>query len=483
MDSEKLPNDIWEKINYKHLRKIEESLQPLVGNMARIYAVHFLLLIGYERAWDFVNNKYGTLNKENVQKIFKVDEDISYVKFTLDKKRYVPVLNERLVGKLFGKSYKDETSLIKEYINGFEKQMISQKQHKKNAEEFIDNFYYIHKNFDKIVELHYEKQALFQKKIRLNIEEINKLAKVCRENRPYNKYSFLESYARFMDNGDLVLARASELKKFMDLQKFKKIPNTFVYNDGYFMHMMGPHDERIFTSGYKTHSCFAPMHNADNEGKDNGLLSYSIKSMYGGVLELINNQGKVLMIGPILRNGNVLMIHSIESINLTIEEKTVLEKMLHKWSERVIMESKFNHDDIDYVLITDLHPMIDFDSLSKSPYKFEVYDPFDEYEGMYTNFDKTEHYVLKANQNKNMKFGSIVSALYTYDDYNLLCGVFLPLNVIKIKDMKKLKEVLLKRSLEDNINYFQVYNDLVGTGLDKVYYDNSGNVLKREKNL
>ena len=131
MDSEKLPNDIWEKINYKHLRKIEESLQPLVGNMARIYAVHFLLLIGYERAWDFVNNKYGTLNKENVQKIFKVDEDISYVKFTLDKKRYVPVLNERLVGKLFGKSYKDETSLIKEYINGFEKQMISQKQHKK----------------------------------------------------------------------------------------------------------------------------------------------------------------------------------------------------------------------------------------------------------------------------------------------------------------------------------------------------------------
>ena len=202
----------------------------------------------------------------------------------------------------------------------------------------------------------------------------------------------------------------------------KKISNVNLDYGTYSIKIFNPQDRNLISGGYRSGCCFRPNGNADNFGSNNSLLTYCCATEYGSGIEIRDNKGKTLMFSPVLRNGNVLMIHSFETIGLTEYEKEVSNTLLYAWAEEVIKVSQQEEQEqgIVAVTMTDLHSYFDktkAKAVLSNDKQFRVYNPNHNFDGMYNNLAGNNHYVLAFAPNKNMKdlvYDKEVSKSYQY---------------------------------------------------------------------
>jgi len=461
--------DIFTKTNTKQYKEIKQILldMGIDDYNASEIGLKAYSVLGFARAKEIMNGKYGPVDIDKLTHLFK-DLNCSEVIFEPDGNKNKPMINDQLINLLFGASYKVNNTPIRNYLNGFSemeaytnkeiekinsnqdltqedkderiaKLNASLSEYSSTVRTFIENINFIFNNWDIIEEEFLKKQSVSKLKLKLNISQINEIVQNIKEvkksivsktgfsekqqsrfkripgyeSRDYplvqsDVFDFVGIQTQFTTNPEQAPARAVALSRMMENKSTKKIPNVNLDYGQYSIKIFNPQDRNLISAGYRSGCCFRPNGNADNSGKNNSLLTYCCTTEYGSGIEIRDSKGKTLMFSPILRNGNVLMIHSFETIGLTEYEKNVANELLYAWAEEVIKTSQQeeNEQGIVAVAMTDLHSSFDT-TKSKAvlpPNKqFKVYNPDYSFDGMYNNLAGNNHHILAFAENKNIQ--------------------------------------------------------------------------------
>ena len=445
------PIAVLEKINKKQLNTIIDYLRihDVPNDQILQIGMNMYLTIGFNRSKDLLNpqegKNYGPISAEYLKILF-LNMNTTETLFKQEGKGYTPILNEQLLNMIFGESYKVANTPMRNALNGFadkEREVVLQKerilndltltQEEKDAKikeldkkkasysnevkTFLQELSSVFSNWDVILEEFAKAKHKSKLELKLNIEEINKIIKTMNNKKktpelevrdePLLKTDIFEYVGydlQYTANPSLAPKRAIELSRMMENNKDKKFPNVTLSRGKLSLTTYAPDDRDILTAGYKSKCCFRPNGNADNSGKDFSLLHYCCTNEYGGGIKICDDKGKVVMFSPILRNGNVLMIHSIETTGMTPEESIEVHELLREYAQKVIESAKDKGDDISFVTITDLHylnPDYVTEQLDDDK-KFHIYDPDGSHAGMYNNLT-SNHKVLAVREGKTQK--------------------------------------------------------------------------------
>ena len=447
--------EILNKGNQKQIKMIIELLRNINVREDNIplLAINIYISLEYPRAIDLLNGKYGKVDEYKLLTIFK-NIVPSSVLFTSDGNRYKPQINEQLINLAFGSNYNILNTPIRNYLNGFDdkvKEIENKKakanidlsmtfekkeerirqldyqleQYKANLFEFFKRFGEAFNQWDIIEEEFLKSQAKTMLTLKLNISKVGELCKSIEAKRKMPdleprddmlRQSDVFDYAFFdtqFTNGhvETIPSRIVELSRRMDDVKTKKFPNIEVKYGKYTMKVYGPQDRRILSAGYRSHCCFRACGFADNSGADYSLLNYCVSTEYGGGVEIFDENGKTIMFSPVLRNGNVLMIHSVETELQSNLPKECYE-LLVEFSNEIIKKSEEVGDDISFVTITDLHYLDKSFTEGELPddKKYHIYDEDKKFNGIYHNLKETSHMILAHKDGKKVDdivYGSI----------------------------------------------------------------------------
>lgn len=496
--------DVLNKINKKHFRTIVSFLQSYNIEQEKLFniAINMYLVLGNSRCIDFLNpneNKnYGKIDREILIKLFdRINiNDISLIE---EGKGYAPQINESLINLIFGNNYKIKNTPIRNYLNNFaeKKEEINKKlaiamedpelseedknividKLKKEFDEyklevlnfFENNFQQVFYKWDIIQEEFLKKQSKSKLKLKLNIEQINQICKALKgiENSPVleerdellkesSVFEYVGIDTQFTTNIDKVRERTIDLSRGMDNVKKKKIPDVTLEKKGYYLKTYNPQDRNILSAGIRSGCCFRPNGNADNHGNNNSLLYYCTNTEYGGGIEIVDSNGKTIMFSPVLRNGNVLMIHSIETKGLTDVESSIVHEILKEYAETVINLASHNNDDISFVTITDLHHLNSSFARVMLPNdkKFKIFDDEQKFNEMYTNLENN-HCVLAHGYQKtfdDIKYGEVLTDYYypQITSQNKYVSI-MPVDIDIITEMSEIKNQIsiLSNSVKD----------------------------------
>lgn len=477
----KVSLDMLTKTNTKQYKELKQILLDI--NIDDYTASEITLkaysVLGYQRAKELLTGKYGPITKDSLTHLF-CGLDCSEVIFEPDGKKFKPILNEQFINLLFGSSYKVINTPIRNFLNGFTEmeEYVAQEtakinsndslsetektaaitdltdsfdKYRTNIRDFLNNISTIFNNWDIIEEEFLNAQQVSSIKIKLNIAEINKITAALNETRhEINKLSLTTGNERikripdyeprdfpllesdvfdyvgkdtqFTSFPNKAPARAVTLSRMMEKQNAKKFPNISVEKNGYTLSIFNPQDRNLISAGYRSKCCFRPNGNADNSGMNNSLLTYCCATEYGGGLEVRDKENNTLMFTPILRNGNVLMLHSFESTGTSKQEGKIINDLVHEWAKKVLEQSQAEEKEEALVAVaaTNLHPLLDVIRCKKvlsDDKKFHVYNPNNRFNSMYTNLATTEHHVLEFANGKNsddISYGFEVSKRYQY---------------------------------------------------------------------
>jgi hypothetical protein len=123
------------------------------------------------------------------------------------------------------------------------------------------------------------------------------------------------------------------------------------------------------------------------------------------------------MFSPLLRNGNVLMIHSIETlVSTNAEHMQNVHELLVEFSKKCVEESYKCGDAIDFVTVTNLHYLDNKYHKGALPNqkKFSVYDAEGKFGNMYTNLNY-QHMVLANKEGKTFDDITYGAVDYSYE--------------------------------------------------------------------
>lgn len=463
-------NYIYDNINKKHLKEIIILLENIGFESSELFeiAINMYASIGYNRSKDMLNpnpNKnYGEIDKSKLKTLFS-GINIAAIPLVKEGKNYAFQENKFLVNLLMGSNYKDKSTIIHHYLNDFkEKELERDKKieainnklnlteeekkseiskiteeyenYKKDANTFITRFRRIFNNWDIIEEEFLKAQAKSKIKLKLNMSYLNSISVDIKEKRTKPKleprdilleqsdvFEYVGYDTQYTTNPEKAPNRAIELSRRMDNVKTKKFPNIKIEKDGYQLFIYEPHDRRILSAGYRSGCCFRPNGNADNNGNDNSLLNYCAATEYGGGVEVKNTAGETIMFSPLLRSGNVLMIHSIETKHSDNQQAMkIVHELLSEFGQRTIEEAIKHGDSIDFVTITDLHHLQKQYTKGAIPQesKFNIFDENQTFSDMYTNLDSNQM-ILEHAPGKtinDISYGSVeVSYEYPIIDY------------------------------------------------------------------
>jgi len=495
------------KMNIRHYNDILKQLLKLnIGpENSRLLAFNIYTTIGHQRAIELLNNKYGPVNYDKLYHLFgEAYTFSSSVMFCQENNKYVPIINEQLINLLFGANYKVVNTPIRNFLNGFSEMesyikseiekinsnpdlTLEDKNEKiktlrdnfskycSDTRMFISKFNIICDKWDIIEEEFLRKQVLSKLKVKLNISQINEIlsdlantrktiAKKSglsdKQHRRYNRipnyqprdyplvisdvFDYVGIQTQYTTNPERAPARAVQLSRMMENKTTKKFPNVNIDFGEYKIKVFNPQDRNLISAGFRSGCCFRPNGNADNSGRNNSLLTYCCTTEYGGGVEITDSNGKTLMFSPLLRNGNVLMVHSFESLGLTESETQIANQILKLWAKEVLKVSKQQEGEqaLVAVAITDLHVELDqtmCESCLPLEKNFKVYDPNREYSGMYHNLDGSNHYVIAYGENKKAKdvqYNFEVNKSYQYpvnlDEVKNIAVTIEELNMIEI---------------------------------------------------
>ena len=450
-------NEVLDKANPTHIKKLMKYLKDLKCNNAFIpdLAIKIYLTIGYERAEHLLTGKYGTVSPTILIDLFK-NINTSSVLFVRDEKtkQLVPDINKKLINTIFGENYKIPNTPIRNLISNcddkdkeVEKQIdsirndlslnaeqrnakieaIKEKKEKYHEEirELRNSFSECFNYYDIFYEEFMKTQATSTLDLKFNLTQLVKTVKkvdlarqVKFEARDVelarsDVFEYALRDTQFVTSPEKIPDRILTLSRRMDEVKTKCFPNVEEQLGKYTMRVYGPHDRRLLSAGYRSGCCFRAQGNADDSGRDYSLLNYCVSTKYGGGVEIVDDTGKTIMFSPILRNGNVLMIHSVESLIAAKNGWLPSEcyELFHKFGKKLIEEAYRQGDQIDYVLMTDLHYITSKNAEGVLPLekKFPVFDETGKFEGMYHNLTRN-HLIIAHNPDKTIKdihYGSV----------------------------------------------------------------------------
>ena len=458
-----LPMELLQKINKKQFLQVIKLLEEhnITANSKVMLAFNMYLTIGLSRTRDLLNmqegKNYGNIDEAKLLIIFRKVTP-QYCTLKKEGNGYEPELNEELINIIFGANYKIKNTPIRNYLNGCkdkneqidtlidrikndlslslaekeEKISSLEKQARKYSSdlfEFVDNISACFNEWDIVEEEFLKIRNKSKLKVKLNLSEINKIIKLVESKRRKpdldlrdepllhtDVFDFVGYDNQFTFNPAKAPDRAIELSRMMEGVFTKKFPNISVERNGCKLEILNPQDRGLLSMGYKSRCCFRPNGNADNDGKNNSLLTYCCKEEYGGGLKICDESGKVLMFSPVLRNGNVLMIHSIETNGMTDNEKRIVHELLVEYANENINKSSENDDEILFVVITDLHNLDEryVEGQFLEDYKFKVYDPNGDYDSMYNNLS-SNHMILAKKEGAKFEDIRYDSDMKSYD--------------------------------------------------------------------
>lgn len=423
------PENFIKNTNTKRYEPILKRLQNYdVSNSVEI-AYQMLYTIGEEKSLDLLDGKYGNINNKQIVEMFS-EVDVKSLEFEKTKRGYLTVLNEDAVRMVFGNSVEEENTPIKNFLNSnssdAEKKLITKFHRLINEWPIIEEEFIRKQNLHKLSGQTIRKTPEAINEVLDSIEIANQgLEEIDYKLKTSKVLKYIPDTKYTKANIKTITNRVMELSKLQEKVLGKHFPNIVEENEKYALSILGPQDRDILALGHETNCCFRSCGVSDNSGLNNkSLLAYCATTEYGGGITLVEKEtGEVVMGSPILRNGNILMIHSIETKGMNQEEKTVAHEMLKSWSNKMIKETtkKENEDEkgIKAVAITDLHNLdTTYIEGTLTENRFNVFtDEMNEFKG-YSNLDKNHHIlaIKKGVKEKDLEQGIPIEKLYEYPE-------------------------------------------------------------------
>lgn len=419
--TERISINVLNNINNVYINRIISLIANKYGDKVRIdmieIAFTMYLTLGYNRTLDVLKGKYGTIDYYYLSGLF-TNYDLRFIEFEQKDKKMQPILNERLINIVMGTSPLAMDTPLKKLIEG---------KLTNNSDEmfFLRNLSGISNNWQIIEEEYARKDTASKLSVKLNIKTIVEIYKNLStiENRSldhdlaqtdFYKYAGRDlKYTKGKTRKEII-ARGVALSKRMERVDSKKFPLISISQNGYNLQVLPPKDRSIISVGYETGCCFRPCGNADDFGKDTSLLSYCTSTEYGGAIVLKDENGKTIFFSPIIRNGNVLIIHSIESADNDIqndiggEKSRILHEMLVEYAKRTIETSaSVEENPIEVVLLGNLHYVDKSFSKGTINNMIPPYTEDSSFDGMYNNLDLGFSIIATSSSFSEIKLGSV----------------------------------------------------------------------------
>ena len=409
----RLSIDILKNMNPKHLQIFVSILEEKGFNYidAIKLAMQVYHVLGFFKGRDFLQGKYGNVSKTKLKNIFG-NIDLSEIVYDLDIRE--PILNNNIINLMLGESYHVNDTPIKKYLKSEEND---------NVNYFLENLNLILSNWDLINQEYIRRSNLETLELRLNIGQIRAILTNIidmtrdikrkesfrgRKKTRYEKipgfeirdlpllesdlFDYIGTYNKYVTDPRNAPIRAVTLSRMMEGNTSKKFPEVSINEGKNKLFTFHPQDRDIISAGFRTSNCFVPNGSGDGFGVAPGLLEYCATTPYGGAIEIRDKVGRTIAFAPILRNGNVMFIHSIEGVQLTSEEKKVIMLLIKSWAEEIIKDSNEKEGEKGIVAVVTAEDYnIDTDVFSyvlKDAKRFHVYDPNKKYNDMYGNFSK-----------------------------------------------------------------------------------------------
>lgn len=381
------------KINIKHINKLFKYLEDKnQDELSSIYGIciKMYFIFGYERSIEILSGKYGEYDKKFLDNIAKTD--VSGVLMIEEGNKYLPTINRKFISFMF------ENPKSNHFID-----MLNNKE-----SELYKRWYYFYNNYDEILEKCHNEITI--KKIISILEteayDVNKKV-ITPDCYLLNNNDFLENIVLGNKSGhsnDEVLRKIVEIYKKMK----KRIESSIPYvegtsTNGYKYQTLKFDDYRIFELGYKANCCIRTLDIAHKH------LLHAALCRNGRMLLINDENGNLMAFCPIKRNGNVLIVNSIEYV---IKDSPDTDKLIINVFSECIQEivnvSLSSNEPIELVCIgrkSVLKPkVVEFPPNIKTP---TIYEKDDEVYKDTDQYHRELDIVYKAN---NFNFKDIKNA-------------------------------------------------------------------------
>ena len=445
------------KINVKHINKIYNLLKDNTQDeLSAIYgvAIKMYLIFGYERTLEILNNKYGEYNKTFLDNVGKTD--VTKINMKEEGSKYLPVIDKRFINFMF------ETPTNNHFIN-----MLNNKR-----SEIYKRWYYLYNNYDEILEKCHNEITLKKVSEILETEKFDFDKNIIKP----NNYELLNN--DFLENivlgnkthypNETVLKKINEIYTEMKKRVESSIPYTKgISTNNYKYEIMKLDDYILFELGYKANCCIRTLDIAHNH------LLYTALCRNGRVLLLYDKLGDLIAFCPLKRNGNVLIINSVETIDKNISKYNDIKICLKEAIENIVSITNNEKEPIDLVCIgresyikPDYVPFPN-DYLTPTIYEkhIDVYKDTDRYHKKLDIIYKRDNFDIKNIKNKDPEV--------SYMD---------PREEIKYVDFTDYKEHDDILDFINSINY-ALYQDsyirIYRFSIKKVYYNKDWYIIEK----
>lgn len=254
-------------------------------------------------------------------------------------------------------------------------------------------------------------------------------------------------------NDTSIIQNVSEEYRKMRHNYQKTIPYVSGTKDGYYYETLSCDDPNLFVMGSKTNCCFKIGGEADS------FVRYCAENVNGRVLVIKDSKENVCAMIPFVRNGNVLLCNSIESIsvknidymrNIFDVAKTAFEKMINISS---LNENK--EESISLVLMGNYKNQIEriggYEMMPMGLINYENLRPLNETPDMYVNmggYDYANYIITKKDD----------ASLYTTSSFEA--------TVRYLDPRMETKEIEKEYITEEDI-----------TNINKIYYEKTLGIL------
>ena len=324
------------KINVKHINKLYKFLEDKTQDeLAAIYGIciKMYLIFGYERSIDILSGKFGNYNRMFLDNISKTN--VQRVSMVEEGNKYLPNLDKRFINFMFH-SPKDN-----HFINMF--------NHKDS--QLYKRWYYLYNNYDEILEKCHDEINIKKVLSILETEKYDIRRDIITPNcYMFKSNDFLENLVlgnKTGNSNDTILRETIDIYTKMQERVESSIPYVKGISDcGYSFKMMKFDDPTIFSLGYKANCCIRVKDIAHNH------LLHAALCRNGRILLLYDKLGDLIGFCPLKRNGNVLIINSIELINKNVNiigDST--KKVLIDSIKEIVNISNDSKEPIDLVCI------------------------------------------------------------------------------------------------------------------------------------
>ena len=323
------------KINVKHINNLFKILDTEDRDeIAEKYAlcIKLYLIFGYERSLEIINKKYGEYEKVFLDNVLKTD--VSRVQMKKEGNKYIPSIDNRFINFMFA------TSKDNHFIN-----MLNNKD-----SELYKRWYYLYNNYDYILEKCHG-EITIKKVISILETEIYDIDRkiITPDCYVLNNNDFLENIilGNIGRENDEVLNSVVETYKEMKKRNESSIPYVEgSIQKGYKYQTMKFDDYRLFELGYKAGCCFRPL------GIGHKHLLHAALCRNGRILLIYDSSNNLAAFCPTKRNGNVLIVNSIEFINKDFGNvRDSIIDAFFQCIEEIVNISKQSDEPIDLVCI------------------------------------------------------------------------------------------------------------------------------------